>query len=572
MSGFSQNYERALSGYTQDAGEINENLANWRSDVDMTRQANKTGFAAARSQANNKVDMDAIKGVADEFGLQGGKKLFEKYVTKGILSSKFGGLTNRSFNDVDKELGDRFRGAIKRKLGIGQSADEDGAGTEGGESGGGFEDFVKKQFGGSTEEATQRLNNLRTSVGETKSDIGGLAKEKVDSMKSTGADDEGIEMQPTDDLTNSNSLLPRDPYGVDAPNTSGLTDADAGRGAIQQPATEGGDIAEPARPDYVRDPDLVRNPPLSDRVATPEEKPPMTFEDLKSRFAEVTKPRGGSVEMGDVGGGKPSMIRQGSQGFNDVDRSDANFSAEPTEAPPPVPETKLPSGDDPFEGMDFGEFKGQGGNIPRSDPINFKTDPALQPDALGGGNGGQSVATRNVAGASEQDAMDITKSPSAILDDGSDLAPYYQGLNRPSLVNSTGDQTLNAGDQILKDGGKGADLLTSGLGDAAKVAGTEGAETATSGALETAGAVLDATPFAPLGWLFGAIGLGLDGAAAYQAGKGVADWVSDDILHNHPAVNFTKAKLPGRASLPKSYSITPTMDSSMDIGAGGGSW
>ena len=66
--------------------------------------------------------------------------------------------------------------------------------------------------------------------------------------------------------------------------------------------------------------------------------------------------------------------------------------------------------------------------------------------------------------------------------------------------------------------------------------------------------------------------MGLDGAAAYQAGKGVADWVSDDILHNHPAVNFTKTKLPGRASLPKSYSITPTMDSSMDIGAGGGSW
>ena len=232
---------------------------------------------------------------------------------------------------------------------------------------------------------------------------------------------------------------------------------------------------------------------MSDRVATPEEKPPMTFEDLKSRFAEVTKPRGGSVEMGEVGGGKPSMIRQGSQGFNDVDRSDANFSPE---------ETKLPSGDDPFEGMDFGEFKGQGGNIPRSDPMDFQTDPALQPDALGGGNGGQSVATRNVAGASEQDAMDITKSPSALLDDGSDLAPYYQGLNRPSLVNSTGDQALNAGDQILKDGGKGADLLTSGLGDAAKVAGTEGAETATSGALETAGAVLDATPFAPFVWCY----------------------------------------------------------------------
>ena len=570
MSEFAQNYERALGGYNNDAGQINENLANWRSDVDMTRQANKTGFAAARSQAYNKVDMDAIKGVADEFGLQGGKKLFEKYVTKGILSSKFGGLTNRSFNEVDKDLGDRFKGAIKRKLGIGQSTDEEGAGTEGGESGGGFADFVKKQFGGSTEEATQRLNNLRSSVGETKSDITGLAKDKVSSMKSTGADDdEGIEMQPTDDLTNSNSLLPRDPYGVDAPNTSGLTDADATRGAIQQPAVENADLGEPARPDYIRDPDLVSNPPLSDRIATPEAKPEVnSFEDLKGRFAELNKPRGprgGSVEMGDVEADRPSMIRQSSQGFNDVDRSDAKFSPEPTEAPPPVPETKLPTGDDPFEGMDFGEFKGQGGSAPRSDPMDFKTDPALQPDALGGGNGGQSVATRNTAGSAEQDAT-------RVADDGSDLAPYYQGLNRPSLVNSTGDQALNAGDQILKDGGKGADLLTSGLGDAAKLAGSEGAETGASSALETAGAVLDATPFAPLGWLFGAVGLGLDGAAAYQAGKGVADWVSTDILHNHPAVNFKRTKIPGQASMPKSYSITPTMDSSMDIGAGGGSW
>ena len=82
-SEFAQNYERALSGYSGNAGQINNNLAAWRSDVDMTRQANKTGLAAATSQAANKVDMDAIKGVADEFGLQGGKKLFTKYITKG---------------------------------------------------------------------------------------------------------------------------------------------------------------------------------------------------------------------------------------------------------------------------------------------------------------------------------------------------------------------------------------------------------------------------------------------------------------------------------------------------------
>ena len=558
MGEFAQNYERALSGYTNDAGQINSNLAAWRSDVDMTRQANKTGFAAARSQAYNKVDMDAIKGVADEFGLQGGKKLFEKYVTKGVLESKFGGLTNRSFNDVDKELGNRFKGALKRKLGIGQSVDEGGAKTEAGESGGGFSDFIKGKFGGTTEQATQRLNNLRSDVGETKSSISGLVKSKVNSVKAQGVDDEGVEMQPTDDLTNSNSLLRSDPYGREAVSTSGLTDADKGRGFTPEEAPV---EVPPARPDYIRDPDLVRNPPLSDRVAGPEAKPePNSLEDLKGRFAALEKPRGGSVQMGDVGDGRPTMVRQSSQGFNDVDRSDSKFSAEPTEAPPPVPD-QAPARD-PFEGMDFGEFKGQGGAAPRSDPMDFQKEPSLKPDALGGGNGGQSVATRNTAGSAEQDAT-------RVADDGSDLAPYYQGLNRPSLVNATGDQAGNLGQQALKEGGEGAGSL---LGDAAKVAGSDAAETGAGSALETAGAVLDATPFAPLGWLFGAVGLGLDGAAAYQAGKGVADWVSTDILHNHPAVNFTKAKLPGRASIPKSFSITPTMDSSMDIGSGGGSW
>ena len=207
--------------------------------------------------------------------------------------------------------------------------------------------------------------------------------------------------------------------------------------------------------------------------------------------------------------------------------------------------------EDPFEGMDFGEFKGQGGPPAKtiSDPMDFGKDPALQPDALGGGNGGNSVGTRNAAGSAEQDAQD--------LDDGSDLAPYYQGLNRPSLVNATGD-----GDNLLK----------SGLKDVATAGGEDAVETGVGSGLETAGAILDATPFAPLGWLFGAVGLGLDAGAAYQAGKGVVDWASQDILGNHPAVNFKKTKLPSTASIPRSMSITPTMDSSMDIGAGGGSW
>ena len=524
MSGFSQNYERALSGYTQDAGEINDNLANWRSDVDMTRQANKTGLARATSQAYNKVDMDAIKGVADEFGLQGGKKIYEKYVTKGILNSKFGGLTKRSFNDVDKDLGDRFRSAIKSKLGIGQSADEVGAKTEG-SVGGNFSDLIKGKFGGTADEATQRLNNLRSGLGDAKSGVTGLVKDKVSTLKGKsrfGIDDDAEEMRKPrvsgDDMGDD-----ADPFGRDQAK-SVLPDVDE-EDAIPKPGIRS--TGEPVNTspgeldDAIRS---VKNPvrPLS----TPEDKPSVeSVEDLKGRFAKIqpkSQPR--DIEMENRG-----EVKQ-----------------PPTEEP------------DDFEGMDFGERKfqgvrpGDGKTI--SDPMDFGNEPALQPDALGGGNGGNSVGTRNAAGAGEQDAQ--------IFDDGSDLAPYYQGLNRPSLVNATGNAT----------GEGGGDLLKSGLKDVATAGGEDAVETGAGSALETAGAVLDATPFAPLGWLFGAVGLGLDAGAAYQAGKGVADWVSDDVLGNHPAVNFKKTKLPGRASLPKSYSITPTMDSSMDIGAGGGSW
>lgn len=544
---FAQNYERALSGYSNEAGQINQNLANWRSDVDMTRQANKSGFASARSQAENKVDMDAIKGVADEFGLQGGKKLYQKYITKGLLDKKFFG--NRSFNEVDKDLGDRLKAGIKSKLGIGQSKD-----SVGGEGEGTFEDFVKSRFGGTTEDATARLNNLRSSVGETKSDIGGFAKEKVDSMKSTGADDEGVEMQSTDDLTNNNSLLRSDPYGREAPKTSGLTDADKGRGVSSSAGEEKVPDAEPAAPDYVRDPNLVKNPPLSDRIATPEEKPP-SLDALQDRFSKLTKPqslKGGDVEM---------------ENFGEV--------KEPTRQ----------AGDfDEFEGMDFGEFKGQGGgDVPTLRDMNFRTDPAMQPDAFGMGNGSNQVGIRNAASDAEQASQDALSSARSGIagasQAGEDMASGARNA-ASDLADSFGSKISNlknVGQQALTDGSEGAGTMFSNAvkkigGKLAGSAAEAGGEEAAGGGLETAGAILDATPLAPLGWLFGGIGAALDIGAAYQAGKGIADWVSDDILGHHPAVNFKKTALPSTSAIPRSFSITPTMDSTMDIGSGSGSW
>ena len=273
---FAQNYERALSGYSGNAGQINQNLANWRSDVDMTRQANKTGFAAARSQAENKVDMDAIKGVADEVGLQGGKKIYEKYITKGLFDSKFGGFTKTSINDFDKDLGNRFRSAVKRKLGIGESRDDVGAG---GEEGGSFEDFVKNKLGGSTEEASQRLNNLR-SMGESKVESGFEMTKQIQGepkLKSRfGMEDDATEMRRPrvsgDDMGDN-----PDPFGRDQARSVLPEVDDEPRPGIR---TTGEPVNLPVR----------KNPPLSDRVATPEDKPP-SFEELSAKFEKLQPPK-----------------------------------------------------------------------------------------------------------------------------------------------------------------------------------------------------------------------------------------------------------------------------------------
>tara|TARA_R110002012_G_scaffold252391_1_gene431411 strand:+ start:23919 stop:25529 length:1611 start_codon:yes stop_codon:yes gene_type:complete len=532
---FAQNYERALSGYTSEAGQINDNLAAWRSDIDMTRQANKTGFASAKSQAENKVDMDAIKGVADEFGLQGGKKIFEKYVTNGLFDSKFGGLVSKSANDVSKELGDKFRSAVKSKLGIGESSDEVG----GKALGGSFEDFVKNKLGGTANEASARLDNLRA-VGEGKMDDGMEMTRRIQAepkLKSRfGMEDDATEMRRPrvsgDDMGDN-----PDPFGRDQARGVEVDEDEVSPGI----RSTGEPVNTP-----MEDLPVTRNPPLSDRVATPEGGNNVpSYDELKTRFDSVTKPqgsvRGSSIEMQNRGETKGGMDE-----------------------------------DDPFEGMDFGEFKGQGGPPAESlRDFNFRTDPSMQPDALGMGNGASRQGVRNAAADAEQASQDALSSARSGIAGaskaGEDMAENARGAL--SRLSSMGQEGLNVGQKALADGSEGGgSLLSSGLKKLGVGAGEEAGEETGGGIAEGIGAILDATPLAPLGALFGLIGVGLDAGAAYQAGQGIAGWVSQDILGHHPAVNFNKAKIPTTASLPRSFSITPTMDSVMDTGSGGGSW
>ena len=67
------NYQRALSGYSNSAGEINQNLGAWRGDVDRVGAANKSGLQNAVSSAQSQVDLNALTGIGEEFAIRGAK-------------------------------------------------------------------------------------------------------------------------------------------------------------------------------------------------------------------------------------------------------------------------------------------------------------------------------------------------------------------------------------------------------------------------------------------------------------------------------------------------------------------
>tara|TARA_R110002124_G_scaffold259821_1_gene425652 strand:- start:199 stop:960 length:762 start_codon:yes stop_codon:yes gene_type:complete len=253
------------------------------------------------------------------------------------------------------------------------------------------------------------------------------------------------------------------------------------------------------------------------------------------------------------------MVRQSSQGYNELDRVDAD----------PLRPSSNP--------LIKGEYNSQ------STLADFRrNNPKV--DGLGGGSSdANSVGVRNAAGDAEQAGQDaVTSARSGIAgasQAGEDMANGARNAASDAAENigSRLSSLKNMGQQALTDGSEGAGSMFSNavkkIGGKIAGAGAEaGGEEAAGGGLEAAGALLDATPLAPLGWLFGGIGAALDIGAAYQAGKGIADWVSDDILGHHPAVNFKKTALPSTSAIPRSFSITPTMDSTMDIGSGSGSW
>jgi len=174
---------------------------------------------------------------------------------------------------------------------------------------------------------SERFDNLR--VGNNLPDTGNL-RNLVTEPRLQGADGdsltgEGTEMSPMDDLMNNNSLLSPDTYGRDQPTSTRVpTDAEGGVPssdpitapvAIEEraPVQRFLGRVEPARPS---------NPNVPQSVVEDPDDP-------------VPRSRPGDVEMSDLNS-RPRMIRQGDQGFNEIDRG------ENPDFRPPRPSSRAP--------------------------------------------------------------------------------------------------------------------------------------------------------------------------------------------------------------------------------------
>ena len=105
-----QSYNQAMSAYAQSAGEINNNLASYRSDVDNIKAQNK----ALVQSAEQTIDLNALKGLGEELAVRGFKQLASKYGTK-LYEYKIPKL-NQSIGDLDRNAGDRIQSAGRRAL------------------------------------------------------------------------------------------------------------------------------------------------------------------------------------------------------------------------------------------------------------------------------------------------------------------------------------------------------------------------------------------------------------------------------------------------------------------------
>lgn len=244
-----------------------------------------------------------------------------------------------------------------------------------------------------------------------------------------------------------------------------------------------------------------------------------------------------------------------------------------------VSESMISNPDSVYSDESFGAFmERQTQVLPRtqSGKIDFDTIGERQsaqqtdlPEDMGEGVGFHTQAEIGgedaLRGESREDTPSTTTPSSSVADD---TPPAPEGLQQEALDNALGGRGAEFTEQTGIRGleglsGGGLDTITEGVEDVAKTGVKAITKEATGTGLEGIGGLLDATGiFAPIGALFNVAGAALDVAGAVQVGKGVVDWVNEDVLQK-PMPSAPQIQLPTQpyTIAQRGMGIIPNMDS-----------
>lgn len=367
---------------------------------------------------------------------------------------------------------------------------------------------MSKGGGGSSfEDLQSRFDNLRSDVGSAGESKGNsileMSKMKITAPKLTSGTpgETGIEMQATDDLTNSNSLLPADTYGRDQPSIDLKT-------APDQPSTkvplgeDGATVAPQSSPGdpmvYSEDTSrpTPRQNPISEDASPPERIAPTDME-MIDRGATRGPTAGNYASLDDATGG-PARFAPPQQPRQVGGESKSNFSQRP----------------DNWQNPETGGTKGAGEIRPGTETggqpgeLSDLANESKEQDSLRRLAGQRGPTDGNYANLDEASGGPGRYAPPTLAGDEPDIPP---------TADNAGTNAAGIGDDLLEGGGETAAAVTEeGLGAGLLASGI----------------------FAPLGALLEGLGAITEvasvGAGAYGAVKSMIDTGQEDALRAKP--------------------------------------
>jgi len=471
----SMNTDRARSAFAESAGEINQQLGDYRNDVDNIKGQNKN----LKNTFQTAKEMTAIRDVASEAGVRALKSFGGKYL-KSAYEFKIPKLGS-SVADLDKKAGqfieDRVPGVQTAREGLENLQSKAGQVVE--DAKGAVKDAVSDLKGNVTDYLTKRRNIRRFG--------------RADPESETELTDLGSENNPYTGAGEGNQMGPRDPVNYET---------------VQEDGSRMGQ-------DQMEDPDNM----MGEAEDTAVEGPGQTFEEFMDSFSrEPVRTSTGDIDF-DAEGENTQMSfedadgqRMRTQGNQEASERDQMGTEDRNMAQEPQAEEQVET---PWDGeetkeADTGLPEGEGDVTEGAENLDSNVRDAFQGDV-------------------NEDAKTTVQNKADAVKDGEDLG--------------------DAGEGGIEDAG--ADAI-------GETAGEEGAV----GGLEGVGTALDATGvFAPLGALFNLAGLAVEGFTAYEAGKGVVDWVKDDVLGHGAKAPQVGIPHPQKTLSQQGMMVIPTTDS-----------